>query len=49
MTKDDFLKKYEEVMGVRLTKRGLLLGLAMTLGLIVMCLLGEFLDYQSFR
>lgn len=44
MTKDDFLTKYEEVMGVRMTKRNLLLGVAMTLGLIVMCLLGEFFN-----
>ena len=48
MTKDDFLKKYEEVMGVRLTGRGFLLGMAMTLGLIVMCLLGELLNSFSF-
>lgn len=48
MTKDDFLKKYEEVMGVRMTRRNFLLGLAMTLGLIVMCLLGEFFNSFSF-
>ena len=41
---DDFLTKYEEVMGVRLTKRNCLIGMAMTLGLIVMCLLGEFFN-----
>ena len=48
MTKDIFLTKYEEVMGVRLTMRGFLLGMAMTLGLIVMCLLGELLNSFSF-
>lgn len=48
MTKDSFLAKYEEVMGVRLTWRGFLLGMAMTLGLIVMCIVGECLYSFSF-
>lgn len=49
MKKEDFLNKYEEVMGVRLSWRCFLIGMVMTLGLIAMCMLGEFFNSYSFR
>ena len=41
MKREDIKTKYEEVMGVPLTWHDFLLGMAMVVGLIVICVLGE--------